>query len=393
MVPQPPTYTLTDTAETPLADTLPHRCANRSTVVSRQPDERPAFNRSSYYVAATAQVASLMLWCLAVACVYITWEDEAATYAWPSRHRTLLTLQETKWGMSTVHGMGFGRPERELLLQLSASVSEPEPPLNGESLETDASTIIQDEDQLAAMFMNRLPSYNEVLLRHRTETVVQWQTVPTTNTIREAIHIVVDRVAALPTLTDLARDYQWSALQAQLQSPLWTTDLSRAASILRQAHRSSSSTLLTMPQEHVTVVSTNQASQPGRAPPASTAETAMLLELRNVVGFDWGSCAWRHCGALADVQEALDELLQLLGVLEPYEAIFCLDVVERSLREILALVPWDYADAADASRYASLPPYESKIVRSNENGDDNDDEILSRIDAAYFQALQDLRID
>jgi hypothetical protein len=141
------------------------------------------------------------------------------------------------------------------------------------------------------------------------------------------------------------------------------------------------------------VVSANQAPPPGRAPPASAAQTAMLLELRNVVGFDWGSCAWRHCGAIADVQEAIDELLQLMGVLEPYEAIFCLDVVERSLREILALVPWTYADATDASWYASLPPYESKIVRSNENGDDNDDEILSRIDAAYFQALQELRID
>jgi hypothetical protein len=388
MVPQPPTRPLPHT-ESPLTDTLVSDSANRSTV-SRQPDERPAFNRSRYYVTVTAQVAGLVLWCLAVACLYITWEDVAATHTWPSRHRTLLTLQESEWGMSTVHGMGFGRPEREFLLQLSSSSSEPL--LNGETTEMDASSIVEDEDRLATRFMNRLPSYNEVLLRHRTETVVQWQTVPTTQDLSEAIHVVVGAVARLPTLADLARDYQWSQLRAQLQSPLWTTDLSRAASILRQAHRSS--TLPTRPQNDVVpVVSANQAPPPGRAPPASTAQTAMLLELRNVVGFDWGSCAWRHCGAIADVQEAIDELLQLLGVLEPYEAIFCLDVVERSLREILALVPWTYADATDASWYASLPPYESKIVRSIENGDDNDDEILSRIDAAYFQALQELRID
>jgi hypothetical protein len=38
------------------------------------------------------------------------------------------------------------------------------------------------------------------------------------------------------------------------------------------------------------------------------------------------SCAWRHCGAQADAQEALDELDQLLGVLEPFECIFVLDV-------------------------------------------------------------------
>jgi hypothetical protein len=227
MVPQPPTRPLPHT-ESPLTDTLVSDSANRSTV-SRQPDERPAFNRSRYYVTVTAQVAGLVLWCLAVACLYITWEDVAATHTWPSRHRTLLTLQESEWGMSTVHGMGFGRPEREFLLQLSSSSSEPL--LNGETTEMDASSIVEDEDRLATRFMNRLPSYNEVLLRHRTETVVQWQTVPTTQDLSEAIHVVVGAVARLPTLADLARDYQWSQLRAQLQSPLWTTDLSRAASI------------------------------------------------------------------------------------------------------------------------------------------------------------------
>ena len=51
------------------------------------------------------------------------------------------------------------------------------------------------------------------------------------------------------------------------------------------------------------------------------------------------SCGWRHCGAQADFQEALAELDQLVGVLEPYECLFCLDICERSLRDVLAMIP------------------------------------------------------
>ena len=49
------------------------------------------------------------------------------------------------------------------------------------------------------------------------------------------------------------------------------------------------------------------------------------------------SCAWRHCAAFADAQEALDELDSLIGVFEPFECLFCLDIVERSFRDILAV--------------------------------------------------------
>lgn len=51
------------------------------------------------------------------------------------------------------------------------------------------------------------------------------------------------------------------------------------------------------------------------------------------------SCAWRHCGAHADEQEALAELYNLAGVLEPFECDFCLDIVDRSLRDMLAVIP------------------------------------------------------
>jgi hypothetical protein len=41
----------------------------------------------------------------------------------------------------------------------------------------------------------------------------------------------------------------------------------------------------------------------------------LSLEARSEVGFDFGSCAWRHCGAFADVREAIDELDHLVGIL------------------------------------------------------------------------------
>ena len=38
-------------------------------------------------------------------------------------------------------------------------------------------------------------------------------------------------------------------------------------------------------------------------------------DAREEIGFDWGSCAWRHCGAQADAQEAISELLKDVGML------------------------------------------------------------------------------
>lgn len=38
-------------------------------------------------------------------------------------------------------------------------------------------------------------------------------------------------------------------------------------------------------------------------------------EAKEEIGFDWGSCAWRHCGAQADAQESISELLKDVGML------------------------------------------------------------------------------
>lgn len=353
-----------------------------SMVASARPEEIPSetaaeimldndedSRQRSLYGRYMSELGAFLAFALALAMATIAWEDLTCSHVLPSRATLTFvvnqrqqypsssstgsssTAKPSSWGASTVHGMGFGWSERQVVLlqQQSSSFS------NDDDTNND-STSGGDVDPLA-----QIPSYNEVLLRHRTETLPQWKESPTLASTQAAIHNVLSSLQTIERLQIMANDYKWDAIRTALHdAPM--ADLPQAASVLRQIH----------PKQHFSSMSNTGQS------------------LSEVVGFDWGSCAWRHCGALADTQEALDELEQLLGVLEPFEAVFCLDIVERSLRDILMAVPWLEAAPADAKAYATLPAYVSKIAIETEN--DNDD-ATSRIDAAYFKALQELRID
>lgn len=259
----------------------------------------------------------------------ISWEDMTCKYVLPNRHRTSISLYQksSTWGMSTIHGMGFSSEERRTLINAASEA---------QNFEMDP-------------FLN-VPSYNEVMLIHRTVTVPHWKLIPTSPMISNAIHTIIESLQQLDILRDMANDYQWDSIRHQLYAePI--SDLSIQSSILRQ----------------------------------------VSSEMNEVVGFDWGSCAWRHCGAISDIQEAIDEMDQLLGVLEPREIIFCIDIVERSLRDILSVVPWnEYASESDIAFYNNLPPYVTLVNRIE---DVDDDTALSRIDLEYFKALQELRIE
>jgi hypothetical protein len=297
-------------------------------MVVTRPDEIPATNHASATTEPSdlsrylTEFAGILAFSAASAWLLISWEDLTCSYVLPSRHRTSLSLYQPAqpWGASTVHGMGFGVTERQLIAQSGS------------------------DDPLA-----NLLSYNEVMLHHRTETVPQWKQAPTSSNTQAAIHTVTSSLQKVWKLQAMANDYQWENVRTELHAPP-LSDLPAAAAVLRHA----------------------------------------AAELKQVVGFDWGSCAWRHCGAVADTQEALDELEQLLGVLEPYEAVFCLDIVERSLRDIIAVIPWQQASPQDVQFYADLPVYVSKI---SADAADDDEEATSRIDDAYLKALQELRID
>lgn len=269
-----------------------------------------------------------LTFCITAALVVVEWEDVTCSYYLPSRQRTSASLLKTevgnyKWGASTVRGMGFGHEERKMLIQTDDSI------------------------------LDSLPSYNEIMLQHRQVTVPQWKLEPTSVTIQSSIHTVCLSLQHVWKLQSLASDYQWEIIRLQLRSPP-LSDLPSACATLRQIKPNNRRTQYQDPYSL----------------------------LSHVVGMDWGSCAWRHCGALADSQEAIDELEQLLGILEPYEAIFCLDIVERSLRDILAFVPWTQATDEDFQFYLNLQPYVDRIISED-----------TKIEDSYFKALQELRID
>lgn len=60
-------------------------------------------------------------------------------------------------------------------------------------------------------------------------------------------------------------------------------------------------------------------------------------ETRWAIGWQWGACGWRQCGAQADAAQALSKLHSNLGMLAPLEALYYLDVAKRAIDELLQL--------------------------------------------------------
>jgi len=152
-----------------------------------------------------------------------------------------------------------------------------------------------------------------------------------------------------------ASDYNWDTMKSLLESPILRKDLLEGCSVLRGA--------------------------------------VGLLDndARTEIGFDWGSCAWRHCGANADAQESLAELYNNAGMLEPFECLFTLDIVERSLRDILAVVPTNYHPVELRHNLKAYVPYQQ--INSNGYSDNEDDNVSSTIDDKFVNTLSGLRND
>jgi len=189
-------------------------------------------------------------------------------------------------------------------------------------------------------------------LQHRSERVPLW----TENgegqdgkiSRQDVVKSVRNIQLALLRLQDckqLAKDYEWDKLADTLNEQIFHTDLYRSCYVLKRA------------------------------------DNFLTPESRDVVGFDWGSCAWRHCGALADAQEAIDELEHLLGVLEPFECLFCIDIVERSLRDIFD-VTTEYHDTT-----LQIPAYQPLQRMS----DVNEESSMDGFDTEFMETLVFLR--
>lgn len=256
---------------------------------------------------------------LAVSLLVISWEDMSLSH--PMRSEVVLARTNSAtlpWGHSTVRGMAFGKEERLALTSKDAN----------------------DYNKLESSDFRDLPSYNEVMLQHRAERVPLWHhqvdaqggSDIARSDVEKSVWNIQRAVLKLQECKILVQDYEWDKVDSILNHGDFRATLDASCYLLQQA------------------------------------DDFVSLEARQVVGFDWGSCAWRHCGALADTQEALDEIEHLLGVLEPFECMFCLDIVERSLRDILAVT----ADFQSPEIQSQIPAYQPLQRMSDVNQDNLD---------------------
>jgi hypothetical protein len=361
------------------------------------PPRRSLLRRESVKISAFGQLAVYILASMCAAAAVIGWESVIGEHSLPSRQtrsRIVALRNEADLSRSsgllsnrvirngvfrgerTVRGMGFGLDDRRLLYlqdQPNDSVAE----------RTDGFTVVTEgESYSPLLLLPDRPSYNEVMEQHRQDTVDLWKrlyrddTKVSTQELRGAIRDVLLALESMDELKRLATNYQWEDLRDTLRSSRWQSDLNRAAALIRQV-------------KYETVIT--QSIVQGRSE-----DSLSRLLLSSTVGFDWGSCAWRHaCGAWADWQESIDQIDALLGVLEPQEVLFCIDVVERSVREVLSAIPPSLWDPSDWRAFEAFPKYEPYVFSDESNGSFGDGAggVETEDLDPYIRALMDLRID
>lgn len=274
--------------------------------------------------------------CLLLSMGIILWEGVECSFLKPEsatirKFPNLKTNNLIDLMASSTRGMGRGKDDR---------IEEWYREVYGNSLVKRDDT--DDNNSLPQKAAWEIPSYNEIMLNHRTNRVPEWkQNFISQSDVVNAVDDIVRALEAVEELKLDALDYNYVNMQMKLRQPILTSRLSYSTSILQQA------------------------------------KEYLNPEARATIGFDWGSCAWRLCGAKADAQEALAELYNSIGMFEPFECLFTLDIVERSLRDMLDVIPNDYKTRT-TSDYV---PYEST---HGENGDDTSDQ-------EYLSALDDLR--
>ena len=202
-----------------------------------------------------------------------------------------------------------------------------------------------------------VPTYNDILYQHRSQRVVRWKkqsvdTVP--KSTREDVETVGRTLKSIvETAKPMANDYAWDDLHELLKSSEYTSDLYVALDSIHQ----------------------------------NLARTGK----EEVIGYDWGSCAWRRnaCGGLADYQEARAELYNLVGLLEPFECQFILDIMERSLRDILTTTS---TSTDQISKWIQQNPYKAYESVNYDGTVDPTTGESSTLDQEYLSVLQIIRI-
>jgi hypothetical protein len=238
----------------------------------------------------------------------------------------------------------------------------------------------------SATTLQQVRSYNEIMLEHRKERIPTWtrqqQNVANSEVnlgrtafrqstyanskkvilyskeeLKDAVLLLYKALEELDDLKKMADDYMWEEIKVMLQ-PITASERVSSNNALRQS------------LESMDVLKSIN----------SERNNNNVDQLPELIGFDWGSCAWRHCGAKADAQEALAELYSSVGMLEPFECRFIIDIIERSIRDVLLVIPDDLLPEV------KLKPYENYASQAEQAGDDS-----MGLDYEYVQALNSLR--
>jgi len=255
------------------------------------------------------QIFAHLVGCTGAACVATAWED--------------FDCAELKPGVSSLRRRG--RLAGTSTLGLAAGSSDR------------AERYAWDGDARAAKIKN----YNEIMEEHRDTSVAQWARlaergrtdgVPYAGGPAEAadVRALAAAVDAIDRGVVLAGKRDWDLLVPLLASEALKGGLGRAMESLRAGAAAA-------------------AKERGEGRAVALAAEASA-DLAREIGFQWGSCAWRMCGALADVQEALSEVEAQCGLYEPEEATFCLLVARQGIVDVLALVPRNVRAMAGVDR-------------------------------------------
>ena len=225
------------------------------------PTSTSTANSSGFlFLSTLSSTIKLATWSLFVAVTIMAWEDISNTHPMRSYLQTTTVQQQqplsTLHLASTVRGLAFGNEERQQII-------------DSDGLET-----VEPESTLTNILSN-----NEVMLNHRTRRVAKWKQEINLQDVEQSVRQLQLALLHVLKCEKLVSDYDWDEVAKSLRDPIILTHFDNACDILNRAN------------------------------------DFLSLEARSEVGFDFGSCAWRHCGAFADVREAIDELDHLVGIL------------------------------------------------------------------------------
>ncbi len=269
----------------------------------------------------------------------------------------------------------------------------------------------------SATTLQQVRSYNEIMLEHRKERIPRWtstahsevnserstlrQSTTYANSkevalyskeeLKDAVLLLYKAIEELDDLKKMADDYMWEEIKVMLQ-PI--TAAERGGSNALRQSLESMDVLKSAPLYYKNSVEDNMRSQITTSSSSAVSNKINNSEnnsnnvdqLPELIGFDWGSCAWRHCGAKADAQEATAELYSSVGMLEPFECRFIIDIIERSIRDVLLVIPDDLLPTSADGKVIDLKPYENYVSQAEQAGDDS-----MGLDYEYVQALNSLR--